>query len=387
MKEAFDVLTVVSPSCCGDEPKDQDRARWFPATHVACVADGVTSSAHSEKAAELVCNLSPILFSGTPSERLGAISAVLTTQRIEAQKSPIDLPSDTVDSMKSILLEAVKVRLAQSFQTTFVATCITQADDELAIDICACGDSGFFAFSPDGDLLSTYPDFDKPLGDNPSNNHRMMSFSPGDELLVKIVERVSERPDLQNQLSISSQTAHNWLVCRPLDHCGKRTGITNKCVDKMFNIALNEELVAPRHLIGVTPNNIRKGYCALPYSSLIKQTAKTPSQTIFDDKGAVTAVLPDHYPKRWTYRQERFAKNTNFILCSDGLYEAFRNPNELWEWLYDNESSLADIQLRKQILRELHERRDRAKGDDDISFVWIKENLLHKEQTNEYSTG
>ena len=89
----------------------------------------------------------------------------------------------------------------------------------------------------------------------------------------------------------------------------------------------------------------------------------------FHHGSPITQVLPDHEHALTTVEQ-RFSLPLHVVLCSDGFYDAFPNPSALFRWLLLNCDSFdhPDAELR---FAELHERLDRTRGDDDMSFVWI----------------
>jgi len=100
-------------------------------------------------------------------------------------------------------------------------------------------------------------------------------------------------------------------------------------------------------------------------------------------KSVATAVLPDHVATgRWENLIETFPTSTHFVLASDGFYEAFASPHEIWTWLTANAVSLRDAIHQAAILEALHTSLASSKGDDDISFIWLApRNVLDQEPT------
>jgi serine/threonine protein phosphatase PrpC len=89
--------------------------------------------------------------------------------------------------------------------------------------------------------------------------------------------------------------------------------------------------------------------------------------------GSTTLVLPDHfYTGAYECYRDSFPRQTNFLLCSDGLYGAFSNWAELYEWLRLNAAALNSEVTRQTLLEQLHERLNSSKGDDDISLIWVQ---------------
>ena len=86
-----------------------------------------------------------------------------------------------------------------------------------------------------------------------------------------------------------------------------------------------------------------------------------------------TAVLPDHFLSgQWSYVEERFPTDSQFVLATDGFYSAFPDSKALWCWLQDHGHELEDEESRERILLELHQQLHAKSGDDDISFVWVR---------------
>lgn len=56
----------------------------------------------------------------------------------------------------------------------------------------------------------------------------------------------------------------------------------------------------------------------------------------------------------------------------DGFYGAFSNWPDLYEWLREHAAALNSTGVREAILEQLHKRLNAKKGDDDISFIWVR---------------
>ena len=87
-----------------------------------------------------------------------------------------------------------------------------------------------------------------------------------------------------------------------------------------------------------------------------------------------TAVLPDSYAaeaEHLLFDFTDYPEDVHLLLCSDGLYDAFANFKEIYDWLNEHRAELKSAALREQCLTELHDRLRRTKGDDDISFIWL----------------
>ena len=189
---AYAALAIVSPMMFGEDEKDQDRARWYGPGQRACVCDGVTSSPCSGEAAELVASHTPIMFDGNSKDKLQTVCDLLMARRKECQQSEMVFPDGTSPAMQNILRKVMQEKRASSFQTTLVAAEFVCSEKAMSAHILKCGDSAFFAFSNEGELLSSS------LAHGPHNNRATqnkhnhsslfdgMSFGPGDEILVRI---------------------------------------------------------------------------------------------------------------------------------------------------------------------------------------------------------
>ena len=389
---SYKALVVVSPMIFDGDKKDQDRARWFEPGQIACICDGVTSSAHSGKGAELVTSFIPAVFSENILERLRMLCDLLMDYRREAQNCDIKLPSNIPDSMRGFLNNIAKQKLLTSFQTTMVAARFVQTDKLVAVDILKCGDSAFFAFSNNGQLLSstlTLPSESQNKNDSSDISKsasfvpNKIRFGPEDELLVKVVCRLSENQDLLKKTGISSDSAKNWLICTPLDGLpGKHGYEENLLQDNIISLRPGDQLLVPTFLSGVPSIVNGQKYLNVLYSSTIKQIPSTTPLspvTNISQHGSTTMVLPDHfYCGYCDYFQDRFPLGTHFILASDGFYGAFSDSQQLWKWLQENKAGLANECEKEEILKQLHTSLGTKGGDDDISFVWVHPNKAKK---------
>jgi hypothetical protein len=217
---SFSDLTVVSPMRDGDEEKDQDRAVWFPVMQAACLADGTSSSPYSAEAADHVCRFSPTLFmgNGTMTSRLKTIADLLIALRLEAQKKRLKALPNVSESMQAMLHDIARDTLAQSYQTTMIAASFVLADQTVIARVVHIGDSAFFAFDGDGELLTTT------LSNRQSGTKAQvrpkgaMRFEPGDLLLVKNNGSLAARPELLQRAGIELGHADKgWYAHRSID--------------------------------------------------------------------------------------------------------------------------------------------------------------------------
>lgn len=85
-------------------------------------------------------------------------------------------------------------------------------------------------------------------------------------------------------------------------------------------------------------------------------------------------MLPDGYEKdngHVLFEFEEYPEDVQLLLCSDGLYDGFRNFKGLRNWLSRYRGDLSDSTPRNERLSELHRKLSRKAGDDDISFMWL----------------
>lgn len=94
----------------------------------------------------------------------------------------------------------------------------------------------------------------------------------------------------------------------------------------------------------------------------------------FKHTSPFTAVLPDSYDEQTDnllFDFTEFPADVHLLLCSDGFYDGFTTFREMHDWLRQHLAELKDAELRGSHLFELHDRLNRKKGDDDISFIWL----------------
>jgi serine/threonine protein phosphatase PrpC len=97
----------------------------------------------------------------------------------------------------------------------------------------------------------------------------------------------------------------------------------------------------------------------------------------FEHGSPFTAVLPDCYDRETgnvLIDFEEYPEDVHLLLCSDGFYDGFTNFREIREWLLERRAELAAPELRDECLSELHSKLGQKKGDDDISFIWLRPN-------------
>jgi len=95
----------------------------------------------------------------------------------------------------------------------------------------------------------------------------------------------------------------------------------------------------------------------------------------FKHGSPLTAVLPDSYggaAEHILFDFKEYPQDTHLLLCSDGLYDAFTNFQEIYDWLNVHSAELDSKEAREGHLSELHRRLNGKKGDDDISFIWLR---------------
>jgi len=381
--EAYTATTVVSSMVQDGEKKDQDRARWFEPGQVACIGDGVSSSPNSAKAAEIITQFVPSLFCGNLTDRLEMLCDVLIAQRRQCQlDNEINLPEGTSESMRQMLLKVVQSKKAVSFQSTMIAAQFTAAERTVFARVIKCGDSAFFAFSPDGNLLTSslsVGSLRRPAEDSRylSGNDKAILFGPGREILVRVDGPLSEYKGLAEQSGIRPEHEHNWIVCSAIDSCqNNETESQNLLEVQPIALQRDHRLLIPRYLYGQGLTSEGQQYRILSYSSAVKRLfgPKEPIiNSVCGGVGSTTLVLPDHfYTGAYESYRDSFPRHTHFLLCSDGFYGAFSNWSELCQWLKENAAALDRKGVREVILKQLHERLNARKGDDDISFIWVR---------------
>ena len=374
-------ISVVSPMYDGEEKKDQDRAVWFESSQTACVCDGVTSSPYSAEAAELVSQFSRFMFSDDVEGSARTISGLLNSLRAEKLRSGINLPDDVPATMQGMLLEAARRRLKQSHQTTAVAAQFAFQNGAVRAKLFICGDSMFLGFDSAGQLLTSFPpDLKRPASSavksicNPSGARRLIEsgFAAGDEILAKVLGKLTKYPLAAERLRIGAEHRTKWIVCRVLDKCGNGTDKEDLKEKQILTLSYGERIVVPRYLVGSPLGVGSSCYVSFPCSRMIRTARSRVKAVNLNKHGAVTAVLPDHfYTGDWTYSQDRFPPDAQFILATDGFYGCFKDPSELWSWLQGNKHEIQSPEKRVSLLEGLHKKLRQRSGDDDISFVWV----------------
>jgi hypothetical protein len=369
-------IVVISPLALGEDRKDQDRARFFEPGLVGCVCDGVTASPGAAEAAQSVTAVAPILFDGDIPSKLRMICDLLMAQRRECQMKEWTVPSDKPEGMQAMLREALRQKQAQSYQTTLVAVRLRLSSSGVVADIVQCGDSAFFAFAEDGELLrsSVGPSVERPSSGHNSLICSRWRFGPGDRIHVRVEGLLDADEEMAGNSGIQARHLRNWLICRPVDgshHCGD----DDRTQTRGLVLTPADELLVPRYLYGRPFESGGQEYRTLCYSSLIRIVPSVapegPTDSI-EHRGSATLVLPDHYHSGLcNCTQDRFPCGTHFVLCSDGFYGAFATADELWQWLQEYRQLSQDEQGQQAKLQSLHARLHEKSGDDDISFVWM----------------
>ena len=381
---SYDALAVVSPMCLGDDQKNEDRARWCGPGQVAAVCDGVSSSPNASEAAALVASLIPAVFEGDVHERLSMLSDALMLMRQERQDAPIVFAEGTPQAMQQMMSRIVREKRADGLQTTLIAAKFITDDKKVVAHVLRCGDSAFFAFAPDGQLLTSslaYPSNSPGCeGADPSlacvPGTKMIRFGPGDQILVRVEGRLSQYARMQERTEIKSQHARNWLVCTPVDGCPDEEGRCKASRVDLKTLLLTpaDRLLVPDYLWGKTLISDGQQYRILWYSSTVRLLYSPLAPVSIDSlvkHGSATQVLPDHfYCGCYDSFEDRFPLQTHFLLCSDGFYSGFSTWGQLWAWLHDHAAALHRDDTRAAVLEQLHADLHAKSGDDDISFVW-----------------
>ena len=373
MKNPYSIIHAVSPSMFGGETKNQDRMMFDSETNTACVCDGTTSSPYAELAAKIVSQLAPILLDN-PEQNLKTVADYLMACRDRAIKRGIKADDSVPILIRSIVQDAAKASLKQSFQTTLITASFERQASCIYARGLYCGDSGIFAVSPSGELLFTnLKDATNKPNHNGCREHNRIPYYPNSELLIKIVGTLSEFPILLK--NHGQRSPDKWYVCRAVCHCGSEHagGTTNGG----FGLYLKpgELLLVPKYLVATPKDPEYQEFRRLYYSQFVQRavlSGMTHLDIRFDFQGNTTAVLPDHfYTKQWTFFEERFPLDTHFFLCSDGLYRAFPDLAQMWSWLKTNENALKHKVCKQKLLQSLHGQLSKTCGDDDISFIWM----------------
>ena len=373
-------MTIVSPACCGEEIKDQDRANWCAAALTATVCDGVSTSPRASRAAEIASVAAPVLFLGDMEDRMKVLADLLVVQRLELQRQGIATPAHMPAAMRSMLEEVCRQNLARSYQTTLVSANFIPAEDRMMVHLVSCGDSAFLAFSPGGQLLfsslnSTEEAEAKNITCSPYS--QPIRFGPGDELLTQIIGDFPPDSSLAGWADYAGARGHQWTICRAITCCNEisRSPDLNKLKTRTLWLKPGDLLLVPNYLCGIPRDPQYREYRRFCFSSLIRPLTRDsqPGQVIhYSGRSATTSVLPDHvYQGHWQHIQEQFPPDTHFILCTDGFYGGFTDSTELWTWLRTNEKLLNSPENRKEVMEQLHRKLHASIGDDDISFVWV----------------
>lgn len=377
----YQATAVVSPMYDGEDKKDQDRAVWFEASQTACVCDGVTSAPFGDEAAELVTQFSPAIFSDDVEGRLRVICDVLTALRAEKLHSEFHLPSDMPSVIRGMLQDAARHNVEHSHQTTLVAAKFVLEDGVVLASVVRCGDSMFLAFDSKGQLLTASPAGPGPPKGSSGNSAselrgakspRGITLVAGDEVLAKVLGSLTRYPRIAERLRIRPKHRVKWLVCRVLDKCGRCTASGSSQEKQILHLGYGERVVVPRYLAGRAVKISSNNYVSFPYSRMIRRIRKRTLGVVFHRHGTATAVLPDHiYTGNWTYFQERFPADGQFVVASDGFYGCFKDPAEMWCWLNYHGQDTQNPGQRQPLLDSLHEKLRQERGDDDIAFVWV----------------
>ncbi len=274
---AWHAIVVQSKGYEEDTPKDQDRARWFPHSRVACVCDGTSTSPYAAEAAELVASQAERFFANVEAptghrEACALLRRELLRRRQEAAERPVRTGEGLPEMMRAALLAAARERLRWSHQTTVVAAQFDAIGDELRVRLLQCGDSRLLVFGAEAELLC-FSSTRSPAGENGS-------------------------------------------------------------------------ALGPAH-----------GKVGLG----------------FPERSSLTDVFPDSPDDAVAWWPSlRFRRHESALLTSDGFLDAFDTPAELYHWLLEHEHDLVQESSHDEILLALHHRLAERRGDDDISFVWVR---------------
>lgn len=106
----------------------------------------------------------------------------------------------------------------------------------------------------------------------------------------------------------------------------------------------------------------------------------------FKHDSPLTAVLPDSYDEATNHVLidcGEYPEGVHLLLCSDGFYDGFLNFKEIRDWLNERLAESADPKARETRMAELHRKLERKKGDDDISFIWLRPVTIPPEEASE----
>jgi len=371
MNHSHNIIRIISPSQFGGETKNQDRAVFDRPSFTACICDGVTSSPCSGQAASMVSRYCPLLFNADMEKNLEMISNLLVAHRNHIVKTGVKADRSVPDALKDLVQESARERLKNSFQTTLVTVGFEFHPTYISAKTISCGDSGFFAISPTGELMATNL---ADMQENPQQyQNQPIAFGPGSELLTQIMGKLSGFPDLVKKTSVGNPD--NMFVCRTIILCNTSQNLTESGKANAMPLYPNELLLVPKYLVSISKDSQYRNFCRLLYSRFIRRVSSpiTPQKDFtLDLRGNITAVLPDHYyTGRWQSLEERYPLDTHFLLCSDGFYRVFPNLSEIWNWLKTNQANLSDKIQKEKLLTSLHCQLNQKNGDDDISFIWI----------------
>ena len=366
----FQAVILKSPAQSDGELKNQDRAEWFSPVHTACVCDGVTSSPHAARAAEIASTFSPALFDRDIKQQLETLSNILLCQRLSAQDKGINI-TNTSANMQKIMQEAAREKLKHSFQTTLVAAKLFPHDHSITVRLIWIGDSGFFAYSTAGDLLLTNLAMETKLLKNIINPQQKIWFGPGAAIITKIVGELADYPALIRKTSF-----RNAIICQVLSSSAETP--IKKITSSGLWLNPGETLIVPSYLLS-HPCDVRYRHLAtVIYSRFIQSTAcpmQDKIKVVLKDAANTTEVIPDHFETSNShYLQEEFPEDAEFLLCSDGFYRCFNQPSEMLTFLKRYRSS----SKKAQFIKHLHHRLIDSFGDDDISVIWISPNKKRK---------
>ncbi len=364
----YSAVTCLSPMAENGEEKNQDRARWYEPDQIACVCDGVSSSPYSDISAQILTDFAPAIFSDKEIERMHFICDLLMKLRKEALDRYTS-SCENNDTLQSFLQDIARSKCSTSFQSTLMAVKLTKINKETIADIIKCGDSAMFVFNNKGVLLNTTL---KDAAVSSVSNDEII-FGPGDELIVKVIGKLSEDTELSQKTNLSEEFAKNWSICKPVDGpCIEKCKDSFSSLQPCLKLNKIEKVIVPDFLLN--DSSVIKGskYCAIEFSSLIRAVSDT-FQINFDivKETSETCVLPDHfYCGHCQFTQDRFPLDSHFVLGSDGFYSAFSNSQEMWNWLQENSDILKHNTETEKPLDQLHEKLQHQSGDDDISFIW-----------------
>jgi len=368
----FNATIVMSPATLGGETKNQDRAEFFSPVMVACVCDGVSTSPHSARAAELGTAFSSTLFNGDVNKQLETLSNILIEQRFSACDKGVTIENQP-ESMKMILQEAAKEKLKYSFQTTLVAAKFSPQDKYVDVKLAWCGDSGFFAFSKSGELLFTNLSIEEASEDIATDASEKIPFGPDDAIFVKVLGKLSDYPDFSKRSSIKI-----GQLCKVLSSASDNTISTGEHPPVLW-LKRDETLFVPAYLASTPKDPQYNALSRVIYSRFIQRASSPVANKIninLNDPNNTTEVLPDHFfTGDWNFMQDEFPKEAEFLFCSDGFYRSFDNPTAMLTFLKRYKAS----SNKEQFMDYLHQKLNNTFGDDDISFVWISPNEVEEQ--------